>query len=220
MAARRRKHRVREARQGLYRELILEAAGRIFANRGYDQAKIEEIAREAGLSPATLYTVFEGKAAVFRSLHEAGDAELLRRGNEAARGIDDPLEALLEGIRGYARYFLEHPDFLRMHLREGLSWGTEEAGGHSRARTTAWRQGIDILTASIQRCIDAGLFHPGDPRTLARMMIAMQQVQLAQWVEAGMRRDPDQVVQDVETHVRRAFCRVAEQASPADNPRS
>jgi len=46
----------------------------------------------------------------------------------------------------------------------------------------------------------------GDPEILARMMIAMQQVQLAHWVEGGMKRDPQAVIDDVELHIRRAFC--------------
>jgi len=207
MAARRRKQQVREAKQELYRQLVLEAAERIFADKGYERAKMEEIARESGLSPGTVYTVFDGKAEVFRALHEAGDEELLRCGVELARGIQNPLEMLLAGVRGYTGYFLTHPDFLRMHLREGFTWGTEQSGAQSQGRTQAWRQGVEVLTAAVQRCIDAGIFHEGDPGIQARMMIAMQQVQLAYWVEQGMTRPPEEIVEEVETHVRRAFCR-------------
>ena len=86
MAARRRKQQVRQAKQELYRQLVLEAAERVFAEKGYERAKMEEIARDAGLSPGTVYTVFKGKADVFRAVHEAGDEELLRCGSELARG--------------------------------------------------------------------------------------------------------------------------------------
>jgi AcrR family transcriptional regulator len=207
MAARRRKQQVRQAKQELYRQLVLEAAERVFAEKGYERAKMEEIARDAGLSPGTVYTVFKGKADVFRAVHEAGDEELLRCGSELARGIPNPLDMLMAGVRGYVGYFLAHPDFLRMHLREGFTWGTEQSGAQSQGRTQAWRQGIEVLTATVQRCIDAGIFHAGDPGIQARMMIAMQQVQLAHWVEQGMTRPPAEVIEEVEAHVRRAFCR-------------
>ena len=39
------------------------------------------------------------------------------------------------------------------------------------------------------------------------MMIAMQQVQLADWVEGGMQQSPGDLVADVHAWVRRAFCR-------------
>ncbi len=206
MAARKPKADARQAKHDLYRQLILRAAEFVFAEKGYDQAKMDEIARESGLSPGTVYTVFRGKADVFQALHQAGDAELLRRGIEFAQGLDDPFELLLAGIRGYLDFFLSHPDFLRMHLREGFTWGTEQSGAESLSRTDAWKSGIKILALSIERCIDAEVFHPGDPVILARMMIAMQQVQLAHWVEGGMTRAPQDVLADVELHLRRAFC--------------
>jgi len=205
MATGRRKVQVREAKQDLYRQLVMEAAERVFADKGYDRAKMEEIARESGLSPGTVYTVFDGKADVFRAVHEAGDAALLRCGLELARGIEDPLEMLLAGIRGYVGYFLGHPDFLRMHLREGFTWGTEQSGADSQGRTDAWRRGVEALTIAVTRCIDGGLVVDEDPGLLARMMIAMQQVQLADWVETGMSREPDAVMEDVERLTRRAF---------------
>jgi len=205
MAGRRRKQRVREAKHALYRQLVMEAAARVFADKGYDDAKMDEIARESGLSLGTLYSVFSGKAELVRAIHEAADAELLQRGIEPARDMADPLEALLAGIRGYTAYFLEHPDFLRMHLQEGMTWGTSDAGADSRERTAAWMRGIDMLALAIGRCIEAGRFHDGEPRLLARMMIAMQQVQLAHWVESGMREERDVVVERIVGDVRRFF---------------
>jgi AcrR family transcriptional regulator len=59
----------RRAREGLYRRLILEAAERSFAEKGFDAARIEEIAAESGLSLGTLYSVFAGKPDVMRAVH-------------------------------------------------------------------------------------------------------------------------------------------------------
>jgi len=207
VATRRRNQKVRRAREALYRELVLEAAERIFAAKGYDDAKMEEIARESGLSLGTLYSVFPGKAALHQAVHEQADAELLRRGLEGARGVDDPLEALLGGVRGYLGYFLEHPDFLRMNLQGGVTWGTEEAGAHSRQRTAAWRRGQEMLAFAVGRCIQAGVFRPGDPALLARMLTAMQQVQLAHWLEHRMREPAAVVVERIAADVPRIFGR-------------
>jgi hypothetical protein len=41
---------------------------------------------------------------------------------------------------------------------------------------------------------------------MARMMIAMQQVQLASWVEREMEPDPEELVAEIERQVRRSFC--------------
>lgn len=197
----------RRARQDAYRQLVLEAAEGVFARKGYDDTKMEEIAREAGLSLGTVYSVLEGKAEIFRAVHEFGDRALLERGIECARGIDDPAEVVLSGLRSMAEYFVEHPDFLRMHLRESLPWGMEAAGAGSRQRTEAWKEGMRMLTRSFERCIDEGLFHPGDARLLARMAVSMMQVALATWVEDGMQREAVAVVDEIQEQVRRSFAR-------------
>ena len=60
-----------------------------------------------------------------------------------------------------------------------------------------------------ERGIAQGLFHPGDPELMARMMIAMQQVQLADWVDRGMRRSVEDLVEEMSAQVRRSFCPAA-----------
>jgi len=199
--------RVREVKQALYRELVLEAAVSVFAEHGYEDAKMEEIAQASGIALGTLYSVFAGKAEIFSTLHEQADQELLRRAVEFVRDLEDPLEVVLAGVRAYTEYFLQHPGLLRMHLAEGHTWGTEEAGAGSRARTQAWRSGVEMLSRAFARCIEEGVFMEGDPQLMARMMVAMQQVQLAHWIETGMQRPHEEVVEEMIEQVRRSFCR-------------
>lgn len=50
------------------RQAILKAARRTFVTEGYAATKIEPIAREAGVSTATLYALFDGKAGLFAAV--------------------------------------------------------------------------------------------------------------------------------------------------------
>jgi TetR/AcrR family transcriptional regulator, regulator of autoinduction and epiphytic fitness len=50
------------------RRLILEAARKLFYERGYSSTTIEAIAQEAGVAPETIYAVFGNKLAVLRKL--------------------------------------------------------------------------------------------------------------------------------------------------------
>ncbi len=200
-----RKSRVVEARRELYRQLILEGAERAFAERGYDDTKMEHIAGESGLSMGTVYSVFPGKAMIFAAVHEAADDELLRRGLECFDERDSALDRLLAGVRATVGYFIEHPDFLRMELNEGLAWSAEtEARGGKRSH--ARRQGLELMKRSVTNCVEAGTFVDADPELIARMMIAMYQVQLAYWLEGGMKRPADEVVNEVTEQVKRSFC--------------
>jgi AcrR family transcriptional regulator len=199
------KQKVREARSELYRQLILEAAERIFAEQGVEETKMEEIAGESGLSLGTLYSVFAGKAALVGAIHDTRLEEVLTRTADVARDLTSPIDRLLAGVRAYVEFFVVHPDYLRMHLAEGYAWGlglVRSTGG----RAEAWIEGVARQTAVFALGIEEGVFYPGDPGLMARMMIAMQQVQLADWVEDGMERDADALIADMQEQVQRSFC--------------
>jgi AcrR family transcriptional regulator len=200
----RRKSASQDAREALYRRLVVDAAEARFAAKGVDATRMEEIAEAAGLSLGTVYAVFRGKPAIVDALHESRLRELLRRSAEAARGLEEPLEMLIAGVRAYVEYFLAHPDYLRIHLGEGTSWGLPVRGRSPRA--AAWEEGHAMQERLFRRGIEAGVFHPDDPGRLARTLVAMQQVRLADWLAGGMREDPEEIVSGMVLQLRRSFC--------------
>ncbi len=207
--ARRARNRARQAKEDLYRQLVLEAAQSVFAAKGYDDAKMGEIAEGSGISLQTLYSVFPGKTAIYRAIQESGDRELHSRAVESSRAEPDPLIALLAGLTATTRYFLEHPDFLRMRLHGGFTWGAEAAAATGRlGRTEAWRAALEMLQVACRRCIEEGIFVDRDPGLMARMVVSMQQVELAHWLEGDMQADPAEVARDLEQQVERAFRRI------------
>jgi AcrR family transcriptional regulator len=200
------KANARKARTALYRQLLFEAAERTFAENGVEDTKMEEIAAESGLSLGTLYSVFSGKAELVAAIHETRLREILQRTIDAAQESTCPLEMLLLGVRSYVEFFAVHPDYLRMHLRDGYAWGLGGKANPTPMQADAWDEGIARQATLFRRGVDRRLFYPGDPKLLARMLIAMQQVQLADWVEQGMRRDPADLIAEMQQQVRRSFC--------------
>ncbi|TCO54060.1 TetR/AcrR family transcriptional regulator [Actinocrispum wychmicini] len=87
--------RLRDRREAMTLRVILTAARRLFAERGYARAPIRLIAQEAGVAPQTIYAHFGSKAGVLGGLvdlldDEAGLPDLIA----AAERMTDP-EALL-----------------------------------------------------------------------------------------------------------------------------
>ncbi|GAA4862484.1 TetR/AcrR family transcriptional regulator [Actinomycetospora straminea] len=60
----------RAATKARTREALLDAARRVFAERGYGPASVEEIARTAGVSVGSVYVHFASKDALFTALVE------------------------------------------------------------------------------------------------------------------------------------------------------
>ena len=195
----------REARTGVYRQHILDAAERVFAERGYEAAKVVDISNDCALSMGTIYAIFPGKAELHTALLEERGEELCRLASEVATRDLSPREALLALIDVYIDYFVAHPAFLRMHLRSGASWALGPSSG-TPTQMSYWQK-IHALQADIfRRGVAVGDFVEEDPAYLAKMFSAMDQVLLADWVGSGMQADRDTLVRRLRDIVDRALC--------------
>jgi AcrR family transcriptional regulator len=97
---------------------ILQAAYRVFAERGFEQATMDEIARTAGVAKGTLYLYYPSKHDIYSAALHRSIVELAARTTaalESASGVEAKLRAF---IATRLRYFDEHRDFLRIYDQE------------------------------------------------------------------------------------------------------
>jgi len=200
----------RQARTGVYRQHILEAAERVFAERGFEAAKVQEISQLAGLSMGTIYAIFPSKQDLHRAILEVRGQELLGLARAVAARRLPPREALRALIELYVDYFLAHPAFLRMHLRSGTSWAMRPSPGTDE-QIQKWREIHELQAEVFRRGIAEGVFVKEDPGYLARMFTVMDQVLLSDWVAGGMKAGRPELVRRLGQFVERAFCRAPEQ---------
>lgn len=85
-------------------QAILDAAFRVFSLYGYRRTSMDDIAKETGVSRASLYAHFANKEEIFRSLslalHEAALAEAERALKDRGAGLADRVEAALAAKLG------------------------------------------------------------------------------------------------------------------------
>lgn len=84
------------------RDAILRAAIDVFAERGYFNAQVADVARAAGVAAGTVYLYFRSKDDLLVSIFERTVRETLNDGRAAVLGVDDPAERL----RRFARLHL------------------------------------------------------------------------------------------------------------------
>jgi len=206
----------KRAKAEMYRRLILDAAERVFAERGYDDAKVQDIAHEAGIAPGTLYTVFPGKTEIYAALQEQGGREILASVFAAIQGHAGVLDACRRGIDAYVRSLAARPHFLRMHLREGLSW-TNPKSMRSGEEVATWERGMQLSLGLLQGGMDSGFLH-GDnsPEVVLKMLVAAHQVQLQDWLDrGGAPREIEALIGRMQDHFVRAFVREVPDAPAA-----
>jgi AcrR family transcriptional regulator len=96
---------LRARKKARMRRVIADAAARLFAERGYEQVAVSDVAREAEVSEQTVYNYFQTKEQLVTDRDEQVQGELTRLIRTRARGIT-PAAAIrdfvldsVEGIR-------------------------------------------------------------------------------------------------------------------------
>jgi AcrR family transcriptional regulator len=96
---------LRERKKARTRRVIADAAARLFAERGYEQVAVSDVAREAEVSEQTVYNYFQTKEQLVTDLHPYFDEELDRRirtresGTSPAAAIRELALEAVDGIR-------------------------------------------------------------------------------------------------------------------------
>lgn len=205
---------LRAAKDALYREHIMDAAERIFAEQGFADARMNDIARAVGISLGTLYQAYPGKTDLHRAILIARDQEMLN--NVLTKGqkvLQQPqtILHLLWMTEIHLSFLLEHPDYLRMQLQEGHVWYHSTAWPSSDEQQM-WERGLTAMKQVFAWGQAQKLFVPGDVADQARLMMALQQARLANWVGAGMQEPHAAVMARVQSDFVRTFCRPAHAA--------
>ena len=76
------------------REAILRAAIKVFANKGFFNSKVADIAGEAGIADGTVYLYFKSKDEILHSIFDRGMETFISEGRQELEGIDSPEERL------------------------------------------------------------------------------------------------------------------------------
>jgi AcrR family transcriptional regulator len=93
--------RTQAERSASTQRALIEAATRLFAERGYAAAGREDIVAAAGVTRGALYHHFTDKADLFRAVYEGVEVDVMGRVAEAAMTADDPVEQLRRGCLAY-----------------------------------------------------------------------------------------------------------------------
>jgi AcrR family transcriptional regulator len=110
----------REASKSETRQLILRAARRLFAQKGMEATTIRDIAREAGVSPASVVVHFKSKTAL---LEEALNHDIETALSELVASMPEDLELrdrLLHLARGFFRLYDQNRKLYRALIRHTI----------------------------------------------------------------------------------------------------
>ncbi|MDQ8726104.1 helix-turn-helix domain-containing protein [Bradyrhizobium sp. LHD-71] len=99
----------RRAVSELKRELIVDAARKVFEAEGLDGASLRSIAAAAGYTPAALYFHFDSKEAIYAELLLTSLASLGQTVSRAILRTKQPADRLRAAAMAFFRFYAENP---------------------------------------------------------------------------------------------------------------
>ncbi|MGE0740084.1 MAG: TetR/AcrR family transcriptional regulator [Hyphomonadaceae bacterium] len=149
---------------------ILDAALAEFTARGFDAARMEDIAKRAGISKAAIYLYFPSKMAVLEALIEAKVSPLARQVQHLSdAGRADPLMAL-RTLATAAAHLLSDPNLFAVpRLVIGLSGRFPEIADYYRTHVVALARAA--LESLVQAAMDQGAIRQIDKQAVVRAFI-------------------------------------------------
>ena len=128
----------RERNPARTRAAILDAAEKLFAQKGFDATSLSDVGAAAGVSRGTPGYFFGSKAELYQAVLDRSFAEVreaVRTGRARAMASGQSPDAILAGaVSDYFDFLAARPNFIRLIEREALNGGPEhDEVGHLSA---------------------------------------------------------------------------------------
>lgn len=158
---------------------LMEAARKVFAEKGYFNAKIADIAAEAGRSPGSFYNYYESKEQLLDALLGRFSDEVVS-GAMRTRHRGDPYENIVDTVRSYWNAY-------RKYLPEMI--GVFQMSMTDPAYAERWRRhradGIASVLRGIRSAQRGGHAADFDADALASALVSMLEGYCWVWMAAG-----------------------------------
>jgi AcrR family transcriptional regulator len=186
---------VPRVRRDEVRRRLLDAAAEVFARRGYEAARLEEIAYAAGFTKGAVYSNFDGKHALFAELIDQNARSQLAVGTVEVHAQNRPESAIEDIAEVFARRIVEESTWSRLLVE--IAQRAAHDPELRRAYVGVRRALRDELAAAIvQGCAQLGIELTVPAEQLA---LNLQALRMGLALEHGT--DPEQVDQAAVTSV-------------------
>lgn len=176
---------------------VLDAAARLFRERGYDATTVRDVARAAGMLPGSLHYRYKTKEDIVVALMERAIDRLIEGVLAAIAKGQTPLERLHLAIRAHLRMLLSGDDgvYVLLYDQRSLSPEAAVAVARQRARYEGFADEIiGAAAASVKLRASVDLY-------LIRQFAFGAANWCAQWFKPDGPYDPDQIADEMFRYV-------------------
>jgi AcrR family transcriptional regulator len=144
------------------RHKILQAAGELFVEQGYENVSLRKVAEKIEYAPSTIYLYFKDKAELLGSICLETFAGLNERLDEIETRKLPPLAGLEAGLRTYIRFGLEHPNHYLATFTFRPPSSCPKQLCHMEPVDQVGFQSFDYMRRSVRNAMDAGVIRKAE----------------------------------------------------------
>jgi len=180
---------------------IIAAALDVFVERGYEAAKLQEVARRAGVTKGTLYLYFDSKEALFKAVVRETIVPVIAQGEALARSFTGSARELVERlVREYWRLVGETAlaGIPKLMMAEAATFPELTRFYYDEVVTRGHR----LMAGVIERGVKNGEFRPVDVMVAAKLaMSPLIHATVARRAFASCMPETFNVQQYLDTHI-------------------
>lgn len=191
-------------------DVLLASAARIFADKGYHNASIRDLARQTGVSLSGLYHYFDSKEELLFLIQDHALAGLLEGLDERLTAADSPEERLKAFIRNQLTFFVDNMAEMKVlsHEAESLS------GDYLEVLRLKKRKLASIATGLLEEVRPQSDY---DPRVATFALFGMMNW-LYNWYRPGRDPEPEALVDELARIFLHGFADMAPPGRTSDRP--
>ena len=185
----------RADRQADRRRQILQAAVKVFAEKGFHASRVGDVAEEAGIAYGLVYHYFESKEDLLETIFRTTWTEMLARVNEVEEAGVPASEAVRQVTALLLRTWRRDPNLVRVLVREVTR------NPHVQQEIGEITSAMGALERIVRRGQESGEFRDDlDPRIAAAVFYGALEEVLSGWV-LGALPDRDEDISRAEQNV-------------------
>ncbi len=186
--------RLNRSNLGDKRELIIQAAVKVFARSGFSAATVNEVASEAGIANGTVYLYFNTKTELFIQTIKSVIKSKLSQIREMVDTITDPVARIKRFIELHTELITQNKDVARMMI---IEWRKSEDFCQQNPDYNPLNEYINYLNDLCKHAIETGKLRSVKPSTLSYMILGTMDVVLTQWLTGRVEIDLNGMTEEV-----------------------
>ena len=161
---------------------ILDAARRIFAQKGFRVATIDDIATNLSIGKGTIYRYFSDKKSLFIAVFEDGMKQLLATMRTRLEPVLNPSEKVRYAVKTYFEFFDANPELIEISMQVRSEFKDE----HQRISIELYGDYIQRIKENLRNGVACGTFRQLNVDQTADVMSATLQGVLQSFYVLGV----------------------------------